>query len=124
MLNKIIGYFDLTNTTGSFRPKAYSTEGKTLHAGWQYTALVLGIFVEKFWSEYRQTRHVSFAGAPLHLLFAIITGLILFPGAYKNSFNPGQNPFIQFCVVFATGIGWQSVINNATTPSPLAAPKL
>src|ERR1041385_9092711 len=99
MLNKIIGYFDLTNTTGSWHPEAYSAEGKTLHAAWQYVALVLGIFVEKYWSQYRQTGHVSITGAPVHLLFALITGLILFPGAYKNSFNPGQNQFVQFCVV-------------------------
>jgi hypothetical protein len=116
MLNRIIGYFDLNNTTGAGRPKAYSSDGKTLHTAWQYVALFLGIFVEKYWSQYRQTQHVSLAGAPLHLAFALITALILFPGVYKNSFNPGQNQFVQFCVVFTAGIGWQSVINNTFPP--------
>jgi hypothetical protein len=118
MLNKIIGYFDLNNTTGAVRPKAYASDGKILHAAWQYVALALGVFVEKYWSQYRQTQDVSLTSAPLHLLFSLITALILFPGAYKNSFNPGQSPFVQFCVVFAAGIGWQSVINNAYPPAP------
>ncbi len=118
-MNKLIGYFDLTNTTGARRPAAYGAGPSTLSAWLQYVALVLGIFIEKYWSQYRATGHVSLAGAPLHLAFALITALILFPGAYKNTFNPGQSPFVQFCVIFTTGIGWQSVINNAVQPAHL-----
>lgn len=45
-------------------------------------------------------------------MFGVIIGALIFPGVYKNAFDPRKPWFIQLCAIFAAGIGWQSVIQG------------
>ena len=82
----------------------------------QYIALVLGIMVQPFLEHFRATGEWTFDWATLLKwgLFALIAGLIIFPSAYRRAFDVGQPKFVQFCVIFVAGIGWQALFATAT----------
>lgn len=108
-------YLDLRKPSGrSKRVETDAVSGGTLSTTFQYIAIVLGILVQKYWSLYRENGgQWVFAGFWGWLLFAIITAVVIFPAVYKNSIDPTQPVFVQFCLIFTAGMGWQAIANNA-----------
>jgi hypothetical protein len=77
-----------------------------------YAILVLGNFASSFLEAYRagQTWHPSL----LALLFGMIVGLVLLPGAIDaNKLNGEREELVQFAMVFTYGIGWQTLLGAA-----------
>ena len=112
-INGIIHYFDLQSGrrgTG----QGYSA-GQELRVLPQYIALVLGIAVQPFLAQFQIT-HEWIVDVHQWLswsLFAVITGLLIFPGVYKSAFDPTKPQFVQFCGIFAAGVGWKSLLTAA-----------
>lgn len=130
LLNKLIAYFDLlAGSRGQPRlqGREVSARGSGQDAGGgpppepslsvlpQYVALVLGILIQPYFEKYRASGSWAFStdSALGWLLFAIIAGVIVFPSVYRRAFDPGQPLFVQFCVIFAGGMGWKALLDTA-----------
>jgi hypothetical protein len=112
MLNEIIRYFDLQSARRGIAT-AHSTA--TMRVFQQYCALVLGIAIQPFLAEFQVSHHwnINLTEWLNWFVFALITGLLIFPGVYKKAFDPNQPQFVQFCAIFASGIGWKSLLTTA-----------
>jgi hypothetical protein len=110
MLNQIIQYFDLQSERRG-TAEAYAA-GANLTVLPQYLALVAGIAVQPFLAEFQTTGrwNLHLAAWLSWLLFAGLTGILIFPTVYRKAFDAEQPTFVQFCAVFATGIGWKSLL--------------
>lgn len=118
MLNKIIAYFDLqAESRGKARlqGRAVGAANQNLTVIPQYIALVFGILVQPYFEKYRATGSWAFNqdAAISWLVFAAIAGLIVFPSVYRRAFDAGQPKFVQFCVIFAGGMGWKALLDTA-----------
>jgi hypothetical protein len=119
VLNNVIAYFDLQSGARGRaklqgrRPDAPGGGGLTVFP--QYVALVLGIIIQPYFEHYRQTGSWAFSASAAGgwLLFAVIAGLIVFPSVYRKSFDPDQPRFVQFCAIFAGGMGWKALLDTA-----------
>jgi hypothetical protein len=110
-VNTVIRYFDLQSARRAVAPEAQAGTKQRLPVLWQYVALVLGILVQPLLAKYAATKTWDLGAVPGWIPFAIIIGLVIFPGVYKKAANPGANPlFVQLCAIFASGIGWQSLV--------------
>jgi hypothetical protein len=113
-LNSIIRYFDLASET---RPGgAYAVaDGGAKPASWwpQYVALVAGIIVQPPFEHFRNTHQWDMASVPSWIPFALIVGVLILPAIYKNAFDPTKPIFVQLCTIFASGIGWQALLQTA-----------
>jgi hypothetical protein len=112
-INNILRYFDLQSQR---RGKPIGHDASTsLTVFPQYIALVLGIIAQPFMASFQTTGvwDVTFESLINWSVFAIITGLLVFPGVYRKAFDAGQPKFIQWCAIFAAGIGWKSLISTA-----------
>lgn len=112
-MNKIIEYFDLVS---QYRPGG----SRAVHAGgappsWipQYIALVLGIIVQPYLQKYMSTGAWDITGLWGWIVASLIIAVMAFPAVYKQSFDATQPMFIQFCVIFTTGTGWQTLVSSA-----------
>ena len=84
----------------------------------QYLALAAGVATEPFVHQFTQDRTFDIAGAiGIHLLFGLIVAIVVFPGVYRNAFDPERPIFVQLCAIFASGIVWQSLFQSATGAS-------
>ena len=118
MVNKIFTYFDLqAEARGEVKLQGRGTKSSQadLTVFPQYIALVLGILVQPYFEAYRAPgswafSHVAAIGG---LIFAIIAGLVVFPSVYRRAFDAGQPKFVQFCVIFAGGMGWKALLDTA-----------
>lgn len=130
MLNKLIAYFDLfTDTRGQprlqgrevnirsgFQDKGGSPPpSPNLSVLPQYVALVLGIVVQPYFEKYRASGSWAFSidSALSWFAFGVIAGVIVFPSVYRRAFDVGQPLFVQFCVIFAGGMGWKALLDTA-----------
>lgn len=116
-LNKVIGYFDLqSHQRGKAVAQGAPAEGSgaTLHVFPQYIALVLGIFIQPYFDQYRATNqwNVDWSHAVGWAVFSALVALFIFPTVYRKSFDAGQPIFVQFCVIFVAGIGWKTVFTT------------
>lgn len=111
-MNKIINYFDLVSELRHDTAYAVSEE-KKLHWIPQYVALLLGIAVQPFFQQYMDTGTWEIKGLLPWLVAAFIIGLMAFPAVYKNSFDPTKPLFVQLCVIFTSGMGWQGIVSIA-----------
>lgn len=117
-INNLFAYFDLQSKARG-QPRltgtARGTSGGNLTVLPQYGALLLGIAVQPYFENYRQTGSWAFdVGSAIGwLVFAMIAGLIVFPSVYRKSFDPEQPRFVQFCTVFAGGMGWKALLDTA-----------
>lgn len=114
-LNSVIQYFDLVS---DLRPRGAvgTSRGKKLPPVLpQYIAVVLGILIQPFFSSYQESGDWGFEGILARLLFALIAGIVILPGVYKNSFDPEKPIFIQLCLLFVAGMGWESLLSTAIT---------
>lgn len=118
-LNELIRYFDLAS---EIRPKEALPMGERKEFHWspQYFALLTGIVTQRFFQEYMTTGKWNLAGFWSWLLAACIIAIMVFPGVYKKAFDPEKPLFIQICVIFTTGIGWQAVAGTALKAAGVA----
>jgi hypothetical protein len=107
-INDVIRYFDLASDV---RIKKATSMGKGKEFHWfpQYLALLAGIVAQRFLQEYMSTGKWNPTGFWLWLLAACIIAVIIFPGIYKNVFDPEKPLFVQLCVIFTNGVGWQAL---------------
>jgi hypothetical protein len=114
-LNSIIRYFDLASETRKGGAYAVAENVGAKPAAWwpQYLALVLGIFVQPPFENFRNTHQWDFALLPHWIPFAVIVSLAIFPAVYKNAFDPTRPMFVQLCTIFAGGLGWQALLQTA-----------
>ena len=75
----------------------------------QYIALVLGIMVQPYLVAFQKGYTWNFHGLVSWLIFALITATTIFPTVYKKTFDPSSSLFVQFCTIFSSGVGWQSL---------------
>ena len=114
MINDLIRYFDLQSEKRPAIPKAHADSGgPSFPVLPQYFALVVGIAVQPFLSKYQQTKVWDISGWEGWIVFSLIVGLVVFPLVYKRSFDPQSNLFVQLCAIFASGLGWQSLMQTA-----------
>lgn len=118
MLNKLIGYFDLQSKRRGmalFQGSDGGGSNQDLTVIPQYVFLVFGIFVQPYFEKYRATGSWAFSQSAAigWLVFAAIAGLIVFPSVYRRAFDAGQPKFVQFCVIFAGGMGWTALLETA-----------
>lgn len=111
-MNRIFRYFDLLSELRSDEREAYAAAGN-LHWFPQYVALALGILLQPFFAAYQQTGQWAFGAVWGRLLFASIVGIVVFPVVYKNSFDPAKPIFVQFCIIFTAGMGWETLFATA-----------
>jgi len=77
-----------------------------------YATLVLGNFASSFLEAYRAGR--AWHPSLLALLFGMIVGIVLLPGAIDaNKLNGEKEELVQFAMVFTYGMGWQTLLGAA-----------
>jgi hypothetical protein len=118
MMNEIITYFDLqAKSRGEvkFQGRDAGSLQPHLTVFPQYLALVLGILVQPYFEKYRTTGSWAFSQSAAigWLIFALVAGLVVFPSVYRRAFDAGQPKFVQFCVIFAGGMGWKALLDTA-----------
>ena len=115
MMNAITSYFDLLDGYAERRARATGIPARPPVLP-QYLALAAGVVAEPFIHNFmtNQGAPVDWRMLGLRLLFGLLVALIIFPGVYRNAFDPERPIFVQLCAVFASGIGWQSLFQAAT----------
>jgi hypothetical protein len=117
-LNSLLRYFDLVS---DLRPKGPvgMSEGKKLPPVLpQYIAVAFGVLIQPYFSAFQETGMFVWTGFTARVLFAAIASLAILPGIYKNSFDRDKPIFIQLCLLFVAGMGWQSLLATAITAAP------
>jgi hypothetical protein len=111
-MNELIKYFDLASEVRPKRPteRAATRDTKTLHWLPQYFALVLGISLQPFIKGYMTNGSWTYQGLGGWIIASLVIALMIFPGVYKSSFDPEKPIFVQLCVIFTSGMGWQSLL--------------
>jgi hypothetical protein len=67
----------------------------------QYLALVAGIVVQPYFAKYQETRTwPGFHDISGWIVFSIIVGIVIFPGVYKKTFDPGTPLVVQLGAIF------------------------
>lgn len=113
MIDKAVRYFDLQAGQRPSQPTGYAKSKKRFPVVPQYVALVLGIIAQPFLTKYAETQVWETHALPGWIVFSAIAGLVIFPAVYTHSLDPRKPLFVQLCVIFAAGIGWQSVLQVA-----------
>lgn len=113
-MNAIASYFDLAQPARTPGPRN-TTAGRPPVVP-QYLALAAGVFAEPLLHGYiaNKSFDLSWADAWQQILFGLIVAIVIFPGVYRNAFDPERPLFVQLCAIFASGIGWQSLFQAAT----------
>jgi hypothetical protein len=75
----------------------------------QYAALVAGVFAQPLLEGYRQSGSWDLSRAWARVPFALLVGLAVFPAVYRRTLDPEKPLFVQLCLIFAAGLGWQSL---------------
>jgi hypothetical protein len=115
--SKLLKYFDLTSDVGAmlgeeaFRGKERTSA--TFHWFPQYVALIVGIVVQPYLLRYMSGGVWDLKGFIGWLVASIFIAIMAFPAVYKNSLDPDKPLVVQLCVIFATGMGWQTLVGAA-----------
>jgi hypothetical protein len=80
----------------------------------QYLALAAGVAVQPFLSLYIEQRvwGITLTATLAQVAFGLVMAVCIFPGVYKNAFDPAKPLFVQLCAIFTAGIGWQSLFKT------------
>lgn len=115
-MNTIVRYFDLASekrTVGG-APMSAGQNGQTPAPILpQYLALFLGIVVQPYLVKYISNQSWDLKGFWGWFAASALIALIAFPGIYKKSFDLDKPIFVQLCVIFTSGMGWQSIVGAA-----------
>jgi hypothetical protein len=111
LLDSIAQYFNLNSGVG--RAKAIGAAPKYVFP--QYLVLVLGVVVQPFLEYYMKNNAWPVDLSPLYgrAVFGIFIGIAIFPGVYKNSWDPSSPMIVQLCSIFTAGLGWQTLFATA-----------
>jgi hypothetical protein len=113
-MNRIISYFDLASAYRGDRARARAEGGeRPFHWLPQYLGLLLGIAVQPYFQRYMATNH--WGGPEIGGWFAasLVIAIMAFPGIYKATLDAGKPLFVQLCVIFTSGTGWQTLVSTA-----------
>ena len=84
---------------------------------WQvatYLILLVSILASRFIDLFRAGVAASFALDWRYLLFVGIASLLAFPVVYdKARLNKDQPAFLQICLIFTAGMGWEKILATA-----------
>lgn len=112
-MNTILSYFDLTAGLAERRAKAPAMPPRPPVVP-QYLALAAGVVVEPFVHRFIAHQPIDAGSLWQQALFGLVIAIIIFPGIYRNAFDPERPIFVQLCAIFASGIGWQSLFQAST----------
>jgi hypothetical protein len=121
-MQKIIEYFDLGSEARA-RQRAISTNAAAQTSiPWlpQYIALLLGIVVQPFFQRYMETGVWELRGFWGWLAGSAILSAMAFPSVYKKTFDVEKPLFVQLCVIFTAGTGWQTLVSTALKTAGVA----
>lgn len=81
----------------------------------QFLAIALGIFAQPLAAQLRRgsdpTIDFSFASFGW-LVGSVVLAIIVFPAAYRPQAPSPQPGWVQFCVLFGAGVGWQATFDT------------
>ncbi|HTQ39695.1 MAG TPA: hypothetical protein VMJ32_11750 [Pirellulales bacterium] len=122
-MNRILEYFDLGSKLRPIRAQATAAGEKprTIHLIPQYLALISGIVLQPFFQKYMSTGTWDFTGILGWLIASVVISLMAFPAVYKHALDPEQPIFVQFCVIFTSGTGWQTIVTSALKAAGVVA---
>jgi hypothetical protein len=122
-MQKIIEYFDLGSPARAFRKAMPVGEAPQTPIPWlpQYIALLIGIVVQPFFQRYMATGGWKLEGFWGWLAGSAVLSAMAFPGVYKKTFDVERPLFVQLCVIFTAGTGWQTLVSTALKASGVAA---
>jgi hypothetical protein len=118
-INKVIEYFDLASEYRPGGSRAVADQGK-LHWLPQYVAVLAGIMVQPYFARYMAAGHWDLKGFWGWLFASIVIALMAFPAVYKDSLDPTKPLFVQMCVIFTSGTGWQTLVSTALKAAGVA----
>jgi hypothetical protein len=105
MVKNILEYFRL-----------YSTNTEIFWNFAQFLCLFLGIVSNPFVTAYQNNQTNSYKGKIIPLLvFSLIVAITIFPAVFKQIADNAEPQFIQLCVTFASGLGYQSLFMTGAT---------
>lgn len=113
-MKALFSYFDL------FRDERRRTQAKanepcrTPSSWWiavHFAALVVGIFAKYFLDAY-DAGTVFHVSLPL-VIAACISAIVVFPLVYRNAYAAEHPGFVQLCLTFTAGIGFQTLFTAA-----------
>jgi hypothetical protein len=107
-MNSFFRYFDITTQVAAIPAAAVK-----IHWLPQWLALFLGIIVQPYFAHYQATHKWELTGLPGWFVFSLIAATLIFPGIYRNSFDAEKPWVIQVIPIFASGMGWQSLLSTA-----------
>ena len=115
MVNKVLRYFDIVSDHRPISAAAQAAGEKGLKVLPQWIAVFLGIVTQPYLSHFIQTRQFDLAAFLSSLISGSLIGsllvaVLIFPGVYKNSFDPKSPLIVQFGTIFAMGAGYQSLL--------------
>jgi hypothetical protein len=123
-MRRFIEYFDLGSIARA-RRKAFaideSAEQRSIHWFPQYLALVAGILVQPFFQKYMATGQWDLKGFWGWAAGSAVVSAMAFPGVYKRTFDAERPLFVQLCVIFTAGTGWQTLVSTALKAAGVAA---
>lgn len=113
-MTTIASYFDLGRDLRKGGPRDAAAAKPAVLP--QYLALAAGVVAEPLLHGYIANRSfaISWDQAWQQLLFGLIVAIVIFPGIYRNAFDPERPFLVQLCAIFASGIGWQLLFQAAT----------
>lgn len=117
-MNKVLEYFDLGSDArrrqAAIQPLA-AANGQPQEIHWlpQYIALLLGILVQPMFQKYMATGKWDVNGFGGWLIASAVVSAMAFPGVYKKTFEADKPLFVQLCVIFTAGTGWQTLVSTA-----------
>jgi len=114
-MNKIIAYFDLRNNYLPTRASLVAAPANGNAPWWpQYLALMAGVIIQPYLQIYLNTKHWDFSGFGGWIIASVIISIIGLPAVYKNAFDTSKPLIVQLCVIFISGMGWQSIVSAAS----------
>ena len=111
-MNKVLSYFDLREASLSTNEMKGLDDNSVKNQHWlpQYIALFLGIVVQPSLQNYLNTGKWDLSGLGGWVIAGIFIAAMALPAVYKNAFDNTKPIFVQFCVLFISGMGWQSLV--------------
>jgi hypothetical protein len=117
--NELVNYFSFgraRSTAAGGKAIAMSAESapshRLLNVGLQYAAVALGVVLQPVIAEMLKNQAPT-----LHFLTSarvwgsLAIAMLIFPGAYRPN-QATTPPFVQFCVLFGAGVGWQAIVQS------------
>jgi hypothetical protein len=111
-INEIFDYFDLQSQHRGDQAQAGAPRKWVFP---QYLMFVLGIAVQPYLATYQSTGHIDLDLMHFgkRVAVGLVLGLLFFPGAYKSIKTTSPINFIDICLIFSSGVTWQTLAGSA-----------